>query len=34
MGMNEPEVIDDPFEAFGAAILVLLEEMKLAKKPN
>lgn len=33
MAMNETEMIDDPFEALGAAILALLEEMKFAKKP-
>ena len=31
--MNESEIIDNPFESLGAAILALLEEMKLIKKP-
>jgi len=32
--MNESEIIDNPFESLGAAILALLEEMKLIKKPG
>jgi hypothetical protein len=30
--MNKSEIIDNPFESLGAAILALLEEMKLIKK--